>query len=48
MNLSFLGGSLGCAAGERIAAAAACALRERSPFLMQAIEMEGAGAAAAN
>jgi acetyl-CoA carboxylase carboxyl transferase alpha subunit/acetyl-CoA carboxylase carboxyl transferase beta subunit len=34
MDFGFLGGSLGCAAGERIADAAACAVRERTPLLM--------------
>ena len=34
MDFRFLGGSLGCAAGEYIAAAGEAALRERVPFLV--------------
>src|SRR5206468_2762653 len=34
MDFRFLGGSLGCAAGEHIAAAGEAALRERIPFLV--------------
>jgi acetyl-CoA carboxylase carboxyl transferase subunit beta len=34
MDFRFMGGSLGCAAGEHIAAAAEAALRERVPFLV--------------
>jgi acetyl-CoA carboxylase carboxyl transferase alpha subunit/acetyl-CoA carboxylase carboxyl transferase beta subunit len=34
MDFRFLGGSLGCAAGEHITAAAEAALRERVPFLV--------------
>jgi acetyl-CoA carboxylase carboxyl transferase subunit beta len=34
MDFRFLGGSLGCAAGEHIAAAADAALRDRVPFLV--------------